>query len=95
MAVAFLLGVARTRLARSAVADLVTELGHSPAPGELRAALARALRDPSLEIAYWLPADERFVDSSGKPTAILREGDSQVVTDLVADGQLISRSTDS
>jgi hypothetical protein len=67
VALAFLVGVARTRMARSGVAELLTELADAPAPGGLRAALARALRDPSLEIAYWLPAEERFVDSSGTP----------------------------
>jgi signal transduction histidine kinase len=90
MAVAFLLGVARTRLARSAVADLVTELGHSPAPGELRAALARAVRDPALEIAYWLPAEGRFVDSSGKPAAMPRDGDSRVATMVEREGRRIA-----
>ena len=89
-AVAFLLGVARTRLARSAIADLVTKLDHSPGPGELRAALARALRDPSLEIAYWLPADERFVDSSGKPAAMPSGADTQVVTMVEREGRRIA-----
>jgi signal transduction histidine kinase len=89
-AVAFLLGVARTRLARSAVADLVAELGHSPGPGELRAGLARALRDPSLEIAYWLPVNERFVDSSGKPATMPRVGDPQVVTMVEREGRRIA-----
>jgi hypothetical protein len=70
LAVAFLVGVARSRLARAAVADLLAELVRNPAPGELRTALARALRDPSLEIAYWLPADERFVDGAGRAAAL-------------------------
>ncbi|HZD18717.1 MAG TPA: sensor histidine kinase [Actinomycetota bacterium] len=65
--VAFLVGVARTRLARSAVADLVVGLGDSPAPGELQAALGRAMHDPSLSIAYWLPDEDRFVDLNGRP----------------------------
>ena len=90
MAFAFLVGVARTRLARSAVADLVAELGHSPGPGELRAALARAVRDPSLEIAYWLAADERFVDSSGKPVAMPGLDDSQVVTMVEREGRRVA-----
>jgi signal transduction histidine kinase len=89
-AVAFLLGVARTRLARSAIADLVAELGDSPGPGELRAGLARALRDPSLEIAYWLPARERFVDSSGKPAAMPHVGASQMVTMVERQGRRIA-----
>jgi signal transduction histidine kinase len=90
LAVAFLLGVARTRLARSAVADLVTALGRTPAPGELRAGLARALRDPSLEIAYWLPADERFVDASGKPAAMPDRDGPQAVTLVEHDGRRIA-----
>ena len=39
-------GLLRSRLARSAVATLVVELGETPAPGRLRDALARALRRP-------------------------------------------------
>ncbi|MDQ5832171.1 MAG: histidine kinase, partial [Actinomycetota bacterium] len=50
---AFLAGLLRSRLARSAVATLVVELGETPEPGRLREALARALGDPSLELAYW------------------------------------------
>jgi hypothetical protein len=38
-----------SRSSRSAVADLVVELEHSP-PGSVRAALARTLGDPSLEL---------------------------------------------
>jgi signal transduction histidine kinase len=90
MAVAFLVGVARTRLARSAVADLVAELGHSPGPGELRAAVARALRDPSIAIIYWLPADERFVDSSGKPAAMPSGDDPRVVTMVEREGRRVA-----
>jgi signal transduction histidine kinase len=90
MAIAFLVGLARTRLARSAVADLVTKLGHAQAPGELRAALAQALRDPSLEIGYWLPVDERFVDSSGRPATMPAGGDPRMVTMVERDGRRIA-----
>jgi len=90
VALAFLVGVARTRMARSGVAALLTELADAPAPGGLRAALARALRDPSLEVAYWLPAEERFVDSSGTPFRMPRVGDSQVVTMVEREGRRIA-----
>jgi signal transduction histidine kinase len=80
VALAFLVGLGRTRMARSGVADLLAELADTPAPGALRAALARALRDPSLEVAYWLPAEERYVDSSGKPAPMPRPGDARSVT---------------
>jgi signal transduction histidine kinase len=33
----------------------------------VRAALAEALGDPSVELAYWLPESARFVDAAGRP----------------------------
>ena len=67
--VAFLAGVLRSRLARSGVGNLLLELGRG-AP--LREALRRALNDPTLDIAYWLPEPGRYVSAEGKP---LVEGD--------------------
>jgi signal transduction histidine kinase len=57
-------GVLWSRSSRSAVADLVVELEHSP-PGSVRDALARALGDPSLELGLWLPERRAFVDADG------------------------------
>jgi hypothetical protein len=62
---AFLAGLLRSRLARFGVAELAVELSATPAPGELRETLARALGDPSLELAYWLPASGSYADASG------------------------------
>ena len=63
----FLAGLLRSRLAfATAVTGLVRRLGESPEPGALRAALAEALADPSLELAYWLTDSERFVDAEGR-----------------------------
>ena len=53
--IAYLLGLFNARLFRAGVSDLVVELGRAPEPGRLRDALARALGDPSLELAYWIP----------------------------------------
>ena len=64
---AFLYGMAQTRRARSAVADLVVELGDPGRSPSLQEVLARALRDPSLEIAYAVPGTPRFVDAEGRP----------------------------
>ena len=58
----FLLGVFRMRLQRSAVGDLVVELGRPHRPTELRDMLARALGDPSLELLFWLADDGYYVD---------------------------------
>jgi signal transduction histidine kinase len=64
--VAFLIGLLHDRLARSAVGELLLELRADPAPAELRVALARALRDPSLTVAYWLPEFGSYADHNGQ-----------------------------
>jgi signal transduction histidine kinase len=67
----FLAGLLSTRLAEgTAVASLVRRLGQTPAPDALRAALAEALGDPTLTLAYWLPQSERFVDAGGRDVSL-------------------------
>jgi signal transduction histidine kinase len=83
---AFLAGLARLRLDRSAVGDLAVELGEAPRPGGLEQALARALRDPTLQLAYWLPAREEFVDAAGRPVELPAAGGDRAVTILRHDG---------
>jgi len=87
--VAFLVGVLRTRLQRSAVADLVVELGAASRPDEVRDAIARALRDPSLELAFWLPANERYVDPAGRPLDPTSDG-ARAVTVLENDERRVA-----
>jgi signal transduction histidine kinase len=60
----------RRRLARGSIAGLVVQLGEPTAPADLRAALARALGDPSLELAYWFPAEGRYVTGDGRPVEV-------------------------
>jgi signal transduction histidine kinase len=70
--IAFLVGLLRTRLRRSTVADLVVELGSLRQPGEVRDAIARALGDASLQLVFWLPDRAVYVDPDGQqfdPTA--------------------------
>jgi signal transduction histidine kinase len=63
--VAFLIGLARTQFHRGAIAGLVVELRSVSGPEDIRAALARTLGDPALELAYWLPSSRRYVDANG------------------------------
>ena len=58
------------RLARGMVAGLVVELGTQSPSDDLRDALARALGDPSLELAYWFPAERCYVDGDGRPVEL-------------------------
>ena len=68
--VIFVWGLLSARLARSAVGDLVVELGRSLPPGELQASLSRTLRDPSLELLYALEGQERWVNARGQPESL-------------------------
>ena len=52
---------------RRGVARIVASLGEAPAPGSVESALARALGDPELRVAYWLPDVQRYVDAQGRP----------------------------
>jgi signal transduction histidine kinase len=70
---AVLADMLRARLAHSAVGDLVLELSADPAPADPRDALARALHDPSLRIAYWLPEFETYADPSGRRVEVRPE----------------------
>jgi signal transduction histidine kinase len=68
---ALLLGLLRSQLDRSAVSRLIVELGDGlPVPERLRTVLADTLHDPSLELAYWLPERDVFVDPAGAPVHV-------------------------
>ncbi|MDQ6879276.1 MAG: histidine kinase [Candidatus Dormibacteraeota bacterium] len=88
--IAFLVGLLRSQLARSAVGDLVIELGETTKPSRLREALAHALGDPSLKIAYWLPERQAYVDEAGRPLDLPQTGSSQVVTTLQQEGEPVA-----
>ena len=76
----FVVGLLRARLARSAIGDLLVEL-HEPAePGALRDALARALRDPTLELAYWMPEYGAWVGPGGDPVDLPGERSPRATT---------------
>ena len=62
-----LIGLVQARLERARAASLLIELGHDVPPGDLRAGLARAVRDPTLEIAFPAPDGRGFVDPAGQP----------------------------
>ena len=67
--VVFLIGLLDMRLARTDVGGLLVELDRDPTL-DLQAPLARALHDPSLELAYWLPDQDTWADQDGRPIAL-------------------------
>jgi signal transduction histidine kinase len=87
---AFLAGLARTRLDRSAVGDLAVQLGEALPPGRLEQVLARVLHDPTVELAYWLPDRHAFVDAEGRLVELPAAGSDRAVTILRHDGDPIA-----
>jgi signal transduction histidine kinase len=85
--VAFLIGLLNARMARLAVGDLVVELQTDPA--DLRSPLARALGDPSLTLAYWLPQFASWVDQSGAAVTLPTDG-SRTVTMIERGGDRVA-----
>jgi signal transduction histidine kinase len=80
----------RIRAQRRAVARIATSLGQAPPPGSLQAALAQAVGDPELKIAYWLPGSRRHVDANGRPVAEPVAAPGRASTVLVRDGRRIA-----
>jgi signal transduction histidine kinase len=75
---------------RRRVARIVANLGEAPDPGSLESALARALGDPELSIAYWLSAAQRYVDARGRPVAEPAATPGRLVTALVQQGTRVA-----
>ena len=87
---AFLIGLFNARLARSAVGDLLLELRADPPAAVLRDAFARALRDPSLTLAYWLPQFESWADLDGHAVQLPGAGDGRTTTLIERDGEHVA-----
>jgi signal transduction histidine kinase len=79
--VALLVGLLRSHLTQSHVGELVLELGQV-GPEGIRDALARHLGDPSLELAFWLPDRNVYVDARGEPVELPRDDPQRSVTEL-------------
>jgi signal transduction histidine kinase len=86
-------GLVHARVQRRSVARIVAELGEAPPPGSLESALASAIGDPELRIAYWLPATRRYVDAGGRPVEEPVAASGRAVTPLVRDGRPIALVT--
>jgi signal transduction histidine kinase len=68
----------------------VRRLGHAPPAGGLRDELARALGDPSLELAYWLPESQQYVDADGRKVALPPVRSDRAVTEVEREGRRIA-----
>ena len=87
----FLASLVRARMLRGgAVGELVATLGRNVPAQELRDALARALNDPSLDLAYWLGEDDGYVDARGRPVEIPGPESWRAVSDVQLNGHRVA-----
>jgi signal transduction histidine kinase len=82
--IAFLIGLLDAHLARTGIGDLLVRLRTEPV--DLRAALARTLRDPSLSLIYWLPQYASWADEAGQPARLPEDGGGRAATVIDRDG---------
>jgi signal transduction histidine kinase len=87
---AFVLGLLHARLGQSAVGGLLVDLRDERDPADLQDALARALRDPSLTLAYWLPEFGSYADLDGRAVQVPEPGDQRAVTLIERNGSRIA-----
>jgi signal transduction histidine kinase len=82
-------GLVREPWCRVRASDLVIELAETRS-GELRDQLARALGDPTLEIAFAVGGREGYVNAAGRPIALPEPGSSRQTTELTRNGVTIA-----
>jgi signal transduction histidine kinase len=85
VAVGLLTGLLRGPWDAAAVTDLVVELTEAPS-ATLREALARALGDPTIQVGYWLPGADSYVDAQGRPFEVPEAGPGRAVTPIDVNG---------
>jgi signal transduction histidine kinase len=85
--VAFLVGLLSERLTSSPVGHLLVRLRAEPAPADLRQALAGALRDPSLTLAYWFPQFGSWGDVEGRAVKLPTTDAGRAITLIDRDGE--------
>ena len=89
--IAFLVGLLNSRLSRAAaVSEMVARLGEADRRQGLRDALAEALGDPSLSLAYWVPEQGRYVDSAGHAAELPARAGDTVCTEVSHEGRPVA-----
>lgn len=87
---AFLTGLLRFRFSQvEAVSSLVGRLGGGVGRGSLRDALAEALGDPEVELAYWVPNRDDYVDSAGRPMRLDPAPKGKIATVIEHEGRRV------
>jgi signal transduction histidine kinase len=88
---AFLAGLLRSRISRAeSVSDLVAGMGTvGDRRSGLRDALAEALSDPSVELAYWVPETASYVDAGGTRVQLPADESGRRWAEVTHDGRRV------
>ena len=87
---AFLAGLLRSRISRAeAVGDLVARLDASGEGRGLRQALAEALSDPTVELAYWVPEAAGYVNAAGARAELPGPDEARRSQEVTHDGHRV------
>ena len=87
----FLGSLVRARLLEGgAVTGLMRRLNETPRAGQLRDALAEALEDSSLELVYWLPDRQGYVDFTGRDYELPTGDPSRAVHTVAREGECVA-----
>ncbi len=85
----FVVSTLLARTARGAVGTAIVDLEPGGPPEMLRDALARALGDSTLQLAFRLPGGSGYLDTAGQPVDPGRLGPGRAMTTLAAAGDAV------
>jgi len=85
----FVASTLRARMARGAVGSAIVDLEPGAPPERLRDALARALGDSTMQLAFRLPDGSGYLDTSGRAVDPARPGQGRVVMPLGESGEVV------
>jgi signal transduction histidine kinase len=90
IAVGFAADLRYGRRGQAAVTKLVVDLGQPGESGTLTARLARALGDPGLVMAYWVPEADGYFDEAGNPVVLPGPETGRAVTVIERRGERVA-----
>jgi signal transduction histidine kinase len=90
VAVGFLADLRYGRWGQASVTKLVVDLGQPGESGTLTARLSRALGDPRLVLAYWVPEANGYFDEAGNLVVLPGPGTGRAVTVIEHRGERIA-----
>jgi signal transduction histidine kinase len=85
----FIVSTLLARSARGAVGTAIVDLEPGSSPGQLRDALAHAIGDSTLQLAFRLPAGQGYADTGGQHVDLADLAPGRAVTPLTETGEAV------